>query len=262
MRKFLQNLNFAFSEQFLYIPDEVKSVILDVGLSSDAHQSEVLLRNNPSACVFGFEPLIEHIQNIEHERSNHGIRLNPSRINKNMFIVPCALSDQDGPIQKSFYVTKEDSGCSSLLIPETLSVSFQESVTVYALRQFLALLPWSKFGYVDYIKIDAQGSDLDIVRGAHPYTKQIFMITVELSIEQYRGVRNSTKSTILFFLKLGFLPIHLGKNYTKLSRFLQHLIRILCFGRMNQIEINSVDPTFVNLRLLLKKKRSLKIQID
>jgi FkbM family methyltransferase len=251
------------SEEILKNWHEDRTIFLDVGLSADAHQSEVMLRLNPNSIVIGFEPLSENIHKIRKGLSSHSIILDPKRIARNFFIVPCAISNIPLPEYQTFFVTKLDRGCSSLHAPTTFELERTEAVPVFSLLDFLKELPLSRIGYIDYLKIDTQGSDIEVVQSAGSALVQILAITVELSIDQYQGIHNSTRTFLRFFGSKGFLPVTLGKNYPKISRLLKMLFRAFCKVRGLKIQIESVDPTFINVGLFLKTaNRDFEIVID
>ena len=65
-----------------------------------------------------------------------------------------------------FYCTNKDSGTSSLYCPNSnLKDEIKEivKVPVYSLKHFFDIFDWNRFPYIEYIKIDAQGSDSDEV---------------------------------------------------------------------------------------------------
>jgi FkbM family methyltransferase len=262
MKNFLRENGVQFSGNQIEIGNK-RPVFIDVGLSTEAHQSERMIRLNSDGIVFAFEPIPSNIESIRNELSKHKIILNKDRIGKQVFIIPCALVKESGKKSQSFYVTKNDPGCSSLIKPVNFEIREIISVPIYTLNEFFRYLPFDKFKYIDALKIDAQGSDLDIVVGAEKYINKILFITVELSIDQYIGKRNSTKRILIFFLRRGFMPITLGKNYPKISRILQIALFVIARARRMELKYNSVDPTYVNLKLLLFKKiRSLEVLID
>jgi hypothetical protein len=57
-------------------------------------------------------------------------------------------------------------------------------VPVYSLKHFFDIFPWDKYEYIEFIKIDTQGSDLDVVKGAGEYIKKVVYITIEAEIGQ------------------------------------------------------------------------------
>lgn len=263
MQLFLKENGLSFKDGRIDLPLSTKRIFLDIGLSNDAHQSEILARSNYDFVIFAFEPLTQNIEEIARENSSHSIILNAKRIGKEVFLLPCALGKRTEESFVDFYVTKSDRGCSSLIQPASFEIQEIVQVPIFSLEEFLVLIPWSEFGYIDYVKIDAQGSDLDIISGAGALKNRILLVTCELSIDQYVGISNDSYKILLHMLKSGFLPVTFGKNHLKLSRICKFFFWLICILKKLDIEIESVDPTFVNVRLLFfKRLRSLRVYID
>ena len=74
---------------------------------------------------------------------------------------------------------------------------------------------------IEYIKIDAQGSDLNILKGAEHYLKErVVYVTAEPDGFQYSGAEESVSGSIVKYMKsIGF-----------------HYVR----------HKNTLDPTFLN----------------
>lgn len=254
----LQN-DIFFVEDKVYIEKSFKKVFIDVGLSSNAPVSETLFTNNPDTLIYGFEPLPANVDHIKSGTSPHPIKIKLDRIGREFKLIPCALSNSSFE-NKEFYVASQDSGCSSLNIPLFFDVQEVISVPVFTLENFLKMLPLNSIKYIDFLKVDSQGSDLEIVSGAGIYLRHILLIMTEISVGQYYGQSNSTRSTLWFFLRKGFLPVSLGKDYPKLSRFLSSSFGILFFLKGLRIEIKASDLIFLNLKLFIfRANRSLSI---
>ncbi len=60
---------------------------------------------------------------------------------------------------------------------------------------------------IDYIKIDAQGADLDIVKSAGNYlTEHVVYITLEAEDVHYANTVNSAYDIQQYMLSIGFVP--------------------------------------------------------
>ena len=69
-------------------------------------------------------------------------------------------------------------------------------------------MPFDTHPVIDYIKIDAQGSDLDIVKsGGHYLEKNVIYITIEPENAQYENTKNSIDEIDAFMQSIGFIRI-------------------------------------------------------
>jgi hypothetical protein len=118
----------------------------------------------------------------------------------------------------------KDGGTSSLYKPidKTLGpIKYETMVDVYSLKYFFDLFPWDRFEYIDYIKIDAQGADFDIIKSAGNYLKdKVVFITAEPENMQYNGCQHNTTENMTEYLK--------QQNFEKINH------------------PNTRDPTFLN----------------
>ena len=103
-------------------------------------------------------------------------------------IFPVALNDIVDPTTMSFYNMAEDTGTSSLfrpVDPNLGTVQKIQNMPVFSLKHFFDLFPWDRFEYIDYIKIDAQGADLAILKSAGKYLSDLVVyITAEAESKQ------------------------------------------------------------------------------
>jgi len=138
-----------------------------------------------------------------------------------------------------FYCTKNDSGTSSLYCPNSnLPDEIKEivKVPVYSLKHFFDIFDWDRFPYIEYIKIDAQGSDLDILIGAEDYLKnRVVYITAEPENTQYDNSEHN--------------------NFNNINKYLESQDFLL----INHP--NTEDPTFINKNFLYLKDKIYIAQI-
>jgi len=245
MQKILSNNGIKLENNKISIPSTIKHIKFDVGLSYGAPQSQRWLSTEPDLLVFGFEPNPESIEcivspNNKKRDVSHADVLDISYIqSKHMYIIPIALGNIESTVP--FYITDGDVGCSSLFKPTD---TFQQlrpiksivNVPVFKLSQFMELLPWNQVPFVDYIKIDAQGADLDIVKGGeHWISEKVVYITLEAESNVYSGCEGNTLSNINTYMNsIGFIFIH---------------------------HPNTSDPTFVNSKYLEESKSISIIQL-
>ena len=136
----------------------------------------------------------------------------------------CALSNVTEPTTMKFYVSQDDCGTSSLYpnneqhlgkIKEVINVP------VYSLKMFFDGFPWERFNYIDYIKIDAQGSDLNILKSAENYLQErVVFVTAEGDGHQYIGANECNDENIIEYMK--------SQNFIHINH------------------ANTHDPTFIN----------------
>lgn len=154
-------------------PKEFKRIKIDVGLSVNAPQTQIWLENDSGLIVIGIEPLKSNIKSIVERSSSWPVSLNPEYLETRAFLIPVALSDEKNDDGLTFYVTKEDPGCSSLYKPKNFEVSRTEVVPVWTLDEIMKYIPFERFPIIDHLKIDAQGSDLKILKGSTKFLDRI-----------------------------------------------------------------------------------------
>lgn len=207
------------------IPAHIKHVKLDIGLSYSAPMSQYWLTHEDDLLVFGFEPhpgsVASILQGAIKQNPLHGDPLETRFIGKNFFLIPCALGlSENNTIQ--FFVTANDCGCSSIYPPKLLPVERIIKVPIFSLAAFFDLFPFDSHPVIDYIKIDAQGADLDIVKSAgHYLVERVIYITIEADGHFYQHAVDSPQDI---------------DNYMKSIGFIKH------------VSSNTVDPTYFNPR--------------
>ena len=247
MDKFLLSQGLTLDAGKMLIPTWVRTIKLDVGLSSNAPQSEVWLDGNSGLLVFGFEPVSGNVENLIRGSSDWKIKLNPERIGKTFYLMHCALGSKSMTGPREMYVTEEDAGRSSLLKPMNFSIGYKEVVDVFTLSDFLSYFPFNSISIIDHLKIDVQGADFEVLKGASVFLRKIVVVTVEVDQEDYENTSNNFKMIRLYMLMHGHIYL---RNPPKWN---------LLFNRLGlNIRIETHDPTFLNIRHLFKfKNKSL-----
>ena len=216
----------------IVIPSWAKHIKLDIGLAYNAPHTQIWLTKEPDTLVFGFECNPQAVNLIcspfNHKlQAGNGDVLEFRHINTRAYIIPVALGIEKKEAMK-FYVTDGDGGNSSFFEPSQYETRFRTreiiEVPVFTLADFFELLPDS-LKYVDFIKIDAQGADLDILKGAGDWiTKKVVFITAEAETgNSYMNV-TSTDAMVKEYMKT--------KNFSQIKH------------------LHTEDPTFVNETLL------------
>jgi Methyltransferase FkbM domain len=219
------------------IPENVKHVKLDIGLSYSAPMSQHWLSHEENLMVFGFEPNPAAVTSIKNGAVRvsplHGEPLDVKYLNRSFFVVPCALGLSEQNTAR-FYITREDCGCSSLYEPVFFDVADVIAVPLFSLSDFFDLFPFDKHPLIEYIKIDAQGSDLNIVKSAgHYLSDRVIYITIEAENWRYRNTTNSEADIDMYMESVGFVRYHSGnvEDPTYLN------VRYIDYAQENEIKI-------------------------
>lgn len=192
------------------IPHSIQHVRIDIGLSYSAPMSQHWLSHHSekNLLVFGFEPNPSCVESIcsgaQKWHPSHGTPLNKEYIGSQFFVIPCALGIEHNQSAK-FYVT-QDCGCSSLYAPKIITLEKTITVPIFTLANFFDLFPFDTHPIIDYIKIDAQGADLDIVKGAaHYLSERVVYVTLEAEDFHYDNTTNSVSAIEEFMIQNGFI---------------------------------------------------------
>jgi len=230
---------------FHKIPLNKKRVKIDIGLSYNAPHTQIWFandNNNDDLYIFGFEPNPYNVKSILNKNiiKRHQYVIENKYIDINHFcLIDVALSNVKEMKEIDFYCTKNDSGTSSLYCPNSnLPDEIKEivKVPVYSLKHFFDIFDWDRFPYIEYIKIDAQGSDLDILIGAEDYLKnRVVYITAEPENTQYDNSEHN--------------------NFNNINKYLESQDFLL----INHP--NTEDPTFINKNFLYLKDKIYIAQI-
>ena len=232
LRTILESNNIEFENDKIKIKSNVKHIKFDIGLSYGAPQTQNWLKNENDLLVFGFEPNPTSVADIKSPNNSkrhpcHGELLENKYINKSAFIIPIALGLNNDFLD--FYITSNDVGCSSLYKPKDLNVKQTIKVPVFKLYDFFELLPLDTINYIEYIKIDAQGSDLDILKSAANYiSDKVVFVTLEAESGVYIGVEHNNENNISAYMNS------------------------IGFQRINHP--NTADPTYVNSKFINESK--------
>ena len=149
-----------------------KIVIVDVGCRWGFADK---FTNNPNDfMIFGFDP--------DHEECE---RLNNSYNSNYISVIPMGLSSTSG--EKVLYLTKEPA-CSSLYKPDPYLTSnypafhceIEMGKTVVETTTLDQWVNAAELNYIDYLKIDTQGSELDILKGGEKILKTVRAIELEV----------------------------------------------------------------------------------
>lgn len=257
--KALNDYGFQIKDGVLDLPKWVRRVKFDVGLAFNAPNSEIWLRESDDLLVFGFEPILENFKALSQVTQDDYLRINPERIGKNFFPLRFAIGET--PRFTEMFVTERDAGCSSLLQPLNHEVARKETVEVIRLDSLLELLPWHQIEIVDHIKIDCQGTDIEVLRSAGQYLSQVLAVTIEPDDYSYQSSQNSYINIAKYLRNFAFINQHspnvtlsVLSNATSRLTFLRPIktfMRKMFYEQKRVIgsEIDVHDPTFINSKL-------------
>lgn len=89
------------------------------------------------------------------------------------------------------------------------------------IKTFFNVFPWDRFEYIDYIKVDAQCADFDIIKSAGDCLKErVVFITTEPENMQYVNCSSNSAENITNYL--------ISQNFIRINH------------------PNTSDPTFIN----------------
>ncbi len=145
-----ENAESRFVERFL----KPGMIVLDIGAHHGYYTLLASKRVGVRGRVISFEPS---------PREQKALRLN-LRLNRcrNVVIEGLALSDENG--ESDFYVLEDRaSGCNSLKVPDVSGKMSRQRVEIARLDQCLARFAMDR---VDFIKLDVEGGELAVLRGA------------------------------------------------------------------------------------------------
>lgn len=169
----------------LEIPSHIKNIRFDIGLSNNAPNSAVWLNNYPDTFVIGIEA---NKYACNHIMLNGGIAHQTQDKFKfphsNFMLLNFALDNVSSMTTKPFYHMKGDAGVSSLLKPTNfLNDSIRElsDILVISLSEIFEKIDWNRFEYIEMVKIDTQGKDLDIIKSLGNYLDKIVYLNCEIN---------------------------------------------------------------------------------
>lgn len=177
-----------------------KRIKFDVGLSYNAPYSKIWLDQNRyenDLIVVGFEPNPEC-------HPNYNRYMPAEYIGRNFKLMPVALGNVQQPTTTTLHVMANDCGTSSLFAPRDPRLGdekCQVEVPVYSLAHFMSRMDWNRFQYIEFLKVDAQGSDLDILKGAGDWIEKVVYVTAEPDGHQYHGCDNCNTEEITKYME-------------------------------------------------------------
>lgn len=124
----------------------------------------------------------------------------------------------------------------------------------------MKLIPENRFPFIDFLKTDCQGTDLEVLRGAGSQLQRIVVTTVEADAYSYKRATNGIFKIKRFMKEHGFTQLNprsfyrviLGNSLKRLpwlhSRIAPHIKSPVKQSDLGKA-IFTEDPTFVNEKL-------------
>ena len=239
------------------LPRHTRRVKISIGESYSAPNSALWFSSTSDPdqlTVFAFEPNPTSCRNILKgcACSTGGLCVPLDLVGKRYFLSCVAMGSSPLHLQ-TFYATAGDPGTSSLHKPVKFDVQNEIQVPVWNLHDFFTLLPWSasvpkseslgvqggSVQYIDMLKIDAQGHDLEIIKGArHWLSERVVWIQPELVVTGYAN-QHGEHELRDFITSLGFTYLPRGLNHdcpddlflNMRFRHMRHVAQVLCLGQ-------------------------------
>jgi FkbM family methyltransferase len=162
-----ENEEWRFVERFL----QPGMTVLDIGAHHGYYTLLASRKAGPRGKVIAFEPSPR-----ERRRLHLHIRLNGCR---NVETEDCALGETEGTAQL-YLVLGTDSGCNSLRKP---AVTEQTELIPVRIERLDRVLQERGIGKVDFIKLDVEGAELSVLKGAtellHRRPRPVMVVEVQ-----------------------------------------------------------------------------------
>jgi hypothetical protein len=241
MKKLLDKCLIDPISQKIKIDPKHTHIKIDIGLDQTAIHSTIWLSKEKNIfnnlVVFGFEADPRCIDILKDSTIVSSKKIPTSCIGKNFHLIHSALGnvgvndvdvttlylDKD-PYKSSLFRPKGyDSDDDDEIISET-----KANVPYFSLNHFISLLPNDRL--IDHVKINANGSDFNIIQGASKYLDRIVILTFNAN-NDYEGAYNNYYDIIRYLRNNGFVD---SKD-----------VRVKGF-----MDSFNIDPTFFNTKHL------------
>jgi FkbM family methyltransferase len=128
-------------------------VYLDVGFNQ-GEWSKYIAQKNRRAKIIAFDPCLDVVQKFEGEKEHF----------ESIELIQMALSNANG--EMTFYDYGNLNGCNSLAKRDIdFNDSVEPKIYTVAVTTLDEWLPHNKIDHVDFLKIDAEGFDLNVLEG-------------------------------------------------------------------------------------------------
>jgi FkbM family methyltransferase len=188
-----------FVERFL----RPRMTVLDIGAHHGLYSLLASKKVGPQGRVIAFEPS---------PRERKALRLNLAlNWSRNVSVYKVALGSEAG--EADFFVVEgTETGCNSLRPPNLKTGTYRPiQIRVAVLDDWL---PEHKIELVDFIKIDAEGAELEVLRGASKLlsTRPRPVLLVEIAEVRTAPWGYSARETIHFLQEMGYVWFSIGPD--------------------------------------------------
>jgi FkbM family methyltransferase len=236
-------------------PETASYVRIDVGLSNDASHSVECLLDTENRLVIGIEPHPENIQGLIYGTAKeHSISLKDGLVrhgynskyipmlNSRFIVINGAAGSSSVPVQRTFYSAYPDRGNSSLYKIQSpkLTGNVTDSefhVIEFPLSGLLEKIKLAGFEFVETLKIDTEGHELEVLKGCGDNIRQILYCRVEC----FKGIYENTS-----FAKQDSMPTHIALGLGGYVDSATAIIKYLDGYNFRLISSRPGDYVFIN----------------
>ena len=174
---------------------------IDVGLSYKPPNAIEWLKTCKDTLIIAVEPVYSSFESTK----NHLIPLITSTQGRNniLILINAALDNIDDCELRTINISNIDPGASSLFEISNngdVTHSHEEIIQVLSFKKLLDQIDWKRYNLIDYLKLDTQGKDLDIMKSCEPYHDKIQLLEIETTTNNcYHGAPNQQE--IVDYLK-------------------------------------------------------------
>lgn len=164
-------------------------VALDIGAYVGYFTLAMAARTGPTGCVYGFEPNPDQAAWLRRSVSANGLQ--------HTFTVPCALGSATG----NFVLSVPENSSMACIRKEALNTPGNYDVEMTTLDKWFDSTP--NVETVDFIKLDVEGMELDVLRGAINIIEK-FKPQIICEIHIYPGLPHRPISVVRWMESRGY----------------------------------------------------------
>jgi len=199
-----------------------RRIFLEVGANSEATMDMSELLEFPDAFLVSFEPLLHHYSALVARKTKASMLQRLGSHSDRGLVLPLAVSPQEGFAE--LRIAGPFDGCASLLHEHSARQRWDCANPKYSteVRRVPAVslhtvlgswLAWEEGGGwpIDYLKVDAQGFDVEVVRSAGDELSRIMRVMLEVPRDgcerMYKGSLHCSE-IIVAMKEMGFVPAY------------------------------------------------------
>ena len=200
-------------------------VMMDIGANVGDYSAVAAAAVGPSGYVYAFEPGPDNLANLRHRFQSVS----------HVSVIPAAVGDQSGAVR--FFLDRREGTRHSLAAGNIGKAGQVITVTQVALDDY-----YDRVSRLGAVKIDVQGAELSVIRGAHRLlTKFRPQIVLELWPHGLRTCGASADLLLTDLKEMGYAVHRLSaKGPLKPERFIDDFLRLRTNQRWSSINIVAV----------------------